>query len=208
MKKIVLRGDIDVNCYLMIDGNQCFIIDPGYEGERVQKFLKVNNLRPVGILITHGHIDHIGAVHNFNLPVYIHKKDKELIENDDKNGFTHFNKKMPYKISDIDFRYIDDQYELTLNSKSIQIIHTPGHTTGCVCYKFGNDLYTGDTLFKNAVGRWDFPTGDERQLKDSVKYLIENFPENLKIHPGHGASSTIGLEKQNNPYYKKWSASF
>ena len=98
----------------------------------------------------------------------------------------------------------EKEYEILIDDKEIKVIHTPGHTVGSVCYKIDNDLYTGDTLFKGTVGRWDFPTGKLDILRKTVVDLIDSQDEDTKIHPAHGESSTIKHEKETNYYYNEW----
>ncbi len=204
MNKILLYGEIDVNCYIIENNGECFIVDPGYQKERVIKYIEDKNLKPKGILLTHGHIDHIGAIDAFDLPVYIHEKEYEVLIDNQKNGFDFYNREKPYNLDDIKIVKINSDTVLDLGDKKIEVIFTPGHTIGSVCYKIEDDLYTGDTLFEGTVGRWDFPTGNLEVLKKTIKTLIENTDENIKIHPAHGKSSTIGQEKRNNYFYINW----
>lgn len=204
MNKILLYGDIDVNCYLIEFKKKCYIVDPGYEKERVIEYVQSNNLEVLGILLTHGHIDHIGAIDSFDVNVYIHEKDYEIIEDNYKNGFMFYGKEKPYDLDSINIVKINENSIIKIDNKRIEVIHTPGHTVGSVCYKFEDDLYTGDTLFKETVGRWDFPTGNLDTLKSTIVNLIESMDEDIRIHPAHGESSTIREEKRNNYFYKSW----
>jgi len=204
MRKILLLGDIDVNCFLIEQNNKCYIVDPGYEKEKVQKYVKDNKLEVLGILLTHGHIDHIGAIDSFDVPVYLHKNEYEIIINNYKNGFDYYGKEKPYSLENINLIRIDESTIFEIDDKKIEVLHTPGHTVGGVCFKFGNDLYTGDTLFSGSVGRWDFPTGDLNTLRKTVVDLIDSQADKVRIHPAHGTSSTIKIEKNNNFYYHEW----
>lgn len=204
MKKILLLGEIPVNCYFIEYNNKCYVVDPGYEKEKVIKYVKENNLEVLGILLTHGHIDHIGAIDAFKVPVYLHKNEYEIIEDNYKNGFEFYGREIPYSLKEINFVKIDEEYVLPIDDKKIEVIYTPGHTIGGVCYKFENDLYTGDTLFKGTVGKWVFPTGDYETLKRTVVNLIDTEKECVNIHPAHGESSTIGQEKKYNDFYVQW----
>ena len=174
------------------------IVDPGYEVNRVREYINKNNLEVQAILLTHGHIDHIGAIDAFDVAVYLHENEFEIIKDNHKNGFTFYGKEKPYNLEDINLVPLKDKDILKLDDKEIEVIFTPGHKVGCVCYKIDNDLYTGDTLFKETVGRWDFPTGNLNVLKKSVVSLIDSQDDNVAIHPAHGESSTIGYEKAHN----------
>ncbi len=204
MKKILLYGDINVNCYLIEHHQKCYIIDPGYQKERLIDYVNEHQLEVLGILLTHAHLDHIGAIDAFDVPVYLHENEFEIITDNVKNGFSFFGKEMPYDLSSIHLVPLHDGQTLALDDLSIEVIHTPGHTVGCVCYKVENDLYTGDTLFKGTVGRWDFPTGHLQTLQQSVVSLIDSQEDNITIHPAHGDSSTIAAERRTNPFYLEW----
>ncbi len=208
MERIVLNGDIPVNCYIIEHNKKCFIVDPGYEKEVLQKYISANNFEVLGILLTHGHIDHIGAIDAFEVPVYIHEKEYELLLDNHKNGFAEYGREIPYSFDSISIVKLVEGQTLNLDEKTIHVIHTPGHTSGGVCYKIDNDLYTGDTLFKDAVGRWDFPTGDLAILAPTVLSLIDSQDDAVRVYPGHGPESTIGQEKKNNYYYLSWKEAY
>lgn len=204
MEKICLRGDIDVNCYIVSNENKCFIIDPGYEKSRVIEHIENNNLEVEGILLTHGHLDHIGAIDSFDVPVYIYEEEYDLFISDDINGFKTLGVENPLDISKLNIKTFSKDTKFNLGDKTIEVIHTPGHTKGSVCYIYDKMIFTGDTLFKGAVGRSDFPTGSLEALKHSVVNLIDAYSDDYEVHPGHNCSSTIGIEKVENSYYKMW----
>ena len=204
MEKVLLLGEIPVNCYFIEHNKKCYIVDPGYEKEKVIKYVKDNNLEVLGILLTHAHIDHIGAIDAFDVPVYLHEKEYEILEDNYKNGFNFYGRQKPYSLSGINIVEMKEGTILSLDDKKIEVMHTPGHTVGGVCYKIDNDLYTGDTLFEGTVGKWTFPTGDLDTLKKTIIDLIETQDEDVRIHPAHGNSSTIGVEKRSNSFYLQW----
>lgn len=204
MRKLVLHGEEDVNCYFIEDNNKCYIVDPGYEKERIVKYVENSKLEVLGILLTHGHIDHISAIDCFKVPVYIHENEYELFLDSYSNVENRYGRKMDYSLEHINIIKIDESKVFKIDDKEVYVIYTPGHTVGGVCYKFGNDLYTGDTLFKEKVGKWTFPTGSLEDMKKSVVSLINTQSDEVKVHPGHYDSSTIGHEKKNNPFYLEW----
>lgn len=204
VQKILLYGEIPVNSYILEENGECYIIDPGYEKERVIDYIKDSGLSVKGILLTHAHIDHVGAIDAFDVPVYLHEEEHNILLNDELNGFEFYHRSKPYDIKNIKIVTLKDGDKLPLGDKYIEVIHTPGHTVGGVCYRYNNDLYTGDTLFKHTVGRWDFPLGNLSKLKKSVVNLIDSQEDNVMIHPAHGESSTIGHEKNHNQFYKEW----
>lgn len=204
MKHVLLSGIIPVNSYLIEDGNDCYVIDPGYQKHKLHQIVEERNLNVKAILLTHGHFDHIGAVDAFDVPVYVHEEDYGLMFNEDANFFKAFNRTCPFDMHTIDIRTFKGETSFQLNDLTIDVVHTPGHTMGCVCYRTETNLYTGDTLFFGAVGRCDFPEADIMIMKKTILKLMDSMPDHLNVYPGHGPSTTIGHERQTNPYYLKW----
>lgn len=204
MKRLMLRGEIPINCYFIINNNKCYIVDPGYQKDRIIDYVKKNNLEVLGILLTHGHVDHIGAIDCFDVPVYLYKDEYEVVIDNDKNGFDFYSKEMFFDINDINFVKIDENVKFQLDDKEIEVLHTPGHTVGGVCYKVDNDLYSGDTLFRGTVGKWTFPTGSLEDIQKSIFKLMDTMDDETKVYPGHGRSTTIGIERESNKYYLEW----
>ena len=190
-------GEIEANCYILEEkeSGKAAIIDPGGEAKKIKDFLKSKGLTPSFIILTHGHIDHIEAVGAFNLPVYIHKDDEEFLYNPDKNlSLTGF------KLDKKPKRLLDDGDKLQLGNLSLKIIHTPGHTPGGICILCDKILFSGDTLFSSGVGRTDFPYGNSRDLLKSIKDKLLILDDNIQVFPGHGPATTIGKEKEGNPW--------
>ena len=210
MIKIEVNGEIykdayiDMNVYIIDYMGQCYIVDPGYEKEKLRKVVEENNLEVKGIILTHSHLDHISATDSFNVPIYIYEKEYDLFVDNYTNQYNERGIVRHYNLDGREIVRLQDGDILPLGDKKISFIPTAGHTGGGVCYKFENDLYSGDTLFKGAVGRSDLKTGDINALKESVVRLINSQDENLNVHPAHGDSTTIGLEKKYNPYYNAW----
>ncbi|MFV0424523.1 MAG: MBL fold metallo-hydrolase [Bacilli bacterium] len=204
MKKLYLRGEISVNCYIIDYNDKCYIIDPSYEKKKIVEYVDNNNLKVEGILLTHGHLDHIGAVDCFDVPIFIYEKEYDLLMNDDLNGYNSLGVNNPLELSKFNIQKFSLNKEFNIDDKKIFVIHTPSHTSGGVCYVFDKMIFTGDTIFKGAVGRWDFPTGNIEELKKSVVKIIDTFDNDYEIYPGHNDSSKIGIEKHENKYYNMW----
>ena len=195
--KVPTGGDFNANCYIVFneENNQGFLIDPGFDGERIDSYVESNNISLNAILLTHGHMDHVGAVdyfiNKYKLPVYINEKDDECIN---KNVMVFG------KIQKANF-YLEDGQILNIAGIEIKVIETPGHTPGGVCFLCNNILFTGDTVFRGSIGRTDFPGGDYEAIINSIINKIAILDDNIEVYPGHEGSSTIGMEKMLNPYF-------
>lgn len=210
MFKIEVNGEIykdkyiEMNTYIIDYKGECYIVDPGYEKEKIQKFVKENNLTVKGILLTHSHLDHISATDAFNVPIYMYEKEYDLFMYNYNDLYNERGIVRHYNLDGREFVKLKDGDTLPLGDKEITFIATAGHTIGGVCYKFENDLFSGDTLFKGAVGRSDLKTGNINDLKESIVRLIDSEDDNLNVYPAHCPSTTIGFEKRYNPYYNSW----
>ncbi len=180
------------------------IIDPGADFDIIQKHLKGYNIKPDFILNTHGHHDHIGAVSdiilNYKIPFYIHELEEPIITDPEKNFSSFFGEnelslKTYNLIKDTDYNYFADF--------GIEIINAPGHTPGSIMLKAGNYLFTGDLLFKGAIGRTDLPGGSTAEIKKSLTNL-KKMDRQLIIYPGHGQSSNLEYELESNYYLKEY----
>ncbi|MBP5445711.1 MAG: MBL fold metallo-hydrolase [Acholeplasmatales bacterium] len=206
IKKIVSNDIIDMNVYLIIDENKCFIVDPGGNYSEIEKTIKELNLEVLGILLTHAHVDHTYLIGKFNCPIYIHEKEVEILKYSNLSLYDSFGFDMPFNYLKLDIKKIKDNDIIKLNDKEIKVIHTPGHTKGSVCYLIDNKLFSGDTLFKESCGRCDLPSGSEVDMAKSLIKLIDNLDEFIKVYPGHDETTTIKHEKEFNApykYYKK-----
>lgn len=175
------------NSYCVQYKDQAFLVDPGDEFELLENEFNTKNLKIYGILSTHGHFDHIGAVSEFKnkyeLPFYLHSKDKQILRQ--ANLYKKLaGKSGVFETPSVDF-FLDDISELKLGEEIVKIHHTPGHTNGSVCFELGNNLLSGDLLFKDAIGRVDLPGGNSVLLAQSIQYVINNFMGYM-IFPGHG----------------------
>jgi glyoxylase-like metal-dependent hydrolase (beta-lactamase superfamily II) len=200
--KKMITGMIQVNTYIIPNDNgDCLIIDPSDGCEEVLSYLQKENLRPLAILLTHGHFDHIMGIPEIldmysDAKVYIHDNDKYMLGDPVINRSARRN---------IDFMYTGDIESLTEGKMSIggfefSVLHTPGHTQGGCVFVFDGVCFCGDTVFANSVGRSDFPNGDHDQLISSISEKIMTLPPQTTLCPGHGGSTTVEREKGSNPY--------
>ncbi|RUT56717.1 MBL fold metallo-hydrolase [Clostridium botulinum] len=190
--KTIPVGIYNANCYLLIDQDKCAIIDPGGDPEDIIKIIEDNNLIPKFILLTHGHIDHVGGVEaikdEYNIPFYINRKDEDLIK-EAEYIFGNFGK---YKNAD---EYLVEGKEFQLGNLKIKAIETPGHSPGGMSFLVNNVIFTGDTLFRESIGRSDFIGGSHNTLINSIQSKITVLDPDIYVLPGHGPQSTIGYEK-------------
>ena len=198
--------ELSANTYIIIDDQlKCVVVDPGKEDKKVVEYIKNSNLSLVAILLTHGHFDHIGGVaalsKAFNAPVYIHKKDREFLTNPNYNGSDRYSRKNIVVDKDVEIKDIVDEGTLNLLNHPIQVIETPFHTPGSVCYylKDENILISGDTLFFESIGRSDFPLSNPSLIPSSLAKLMSLKDETI-VYPGHGPETTIGHEKKQNSF--------
>lgn len=207
MDKKIIRltvGPLQENCYIVYNKeNECVIIDPGYESQRIIDTIEKEELKPLYILLTHGHIDHIGAVKDlkdkYGISVYIHNKDKDMLEKPNKNSASLYG--MSVNGAKADY-FVKEGNDIKFSDDSFKVIETPGHTGGGVCYKLDNILFSGDTLFLGSIGRYDFPESSGLDLMNSLKKLTL-LDKNTIVLPGHGPETSIEYELNYNPYLKR-----
>lgn len=196
-------GYIATNCHIVYceETKDAFVIDPGGEPERIIKMIDKLGVRPVAILNTHGHLDHIGAndalAKKYQAKVYIHTDDAAMLTSSKKNLSGMFGVGFVCNPADV---LLSDNDEIALGEHLFKVIHTPGHTPGGVCFFSDHVLISGDTLFRQSVGRTDFPTGSAKLLTGSIKNKLFCLPEETVVYPGHEENTTIGYEKKHNPF--------
>ena len=197
-------GPIQTNCYFLYreDTKECLIIDPGYEADKIEAYVQKKQLHVAGILLTHGHFDHITAADEvrkkFQTKIYASGKEKELMADPRMNVSVMMGDSVSLK-ADV---WLEDGQELEMLGETMRCILTPGHTGGGMCFYFPKAcmLFSGDTLFQESVGRTDFPTGSSRELIRSVREKLLVLPEAVRVYPGHGLMTTIRDEQMFNPY--------
>lgn len=198
-------GLYGANCYIVSDEEEreAIVIDPGEYSSEIQDYIVTNNLNVKYILLTHGHFDHIGGVEELKkltqARVAISKEDAPMLLDPSLNLSEMVYKKILCNPADI---LLSDGDTLTFGKYSVEVIYTPGHTKGGVCFKINNVCFTGDILFKGSIGRYDFPGGDFSTLMDSIKNKLLVLGNDVTIYPGHGDSSTIGKEKRLNMFLR------
>lgn len=199
-------GPVSTNCYIVSneETREAFIVDPGEEANRIDLKLKENQLKLKAILLTHGHFDHIMAVNKllekYDVDVYIGENEMELLKDIHMNcSGSMMNRPYVTKAN----RTVKDQDCLVLAGMTIEVLETPGHTIGGVCYYLEKEevLFSGDTVFCQSVGRSDLPTGSGSSLQRSIREKIVPLPDEVQIFPGHGDSTTVAYEKKYNPYF-------
>lgn len=196
-------GALQVNCYMLKDSNTGFIavVDPGDNCTALKKLVENEKENIKYIFLTHGHFDHIGYAQALkeqtNAKLVISKADEPLLSDNNLNlSMAFFGTGVPKTVADIT---LEDNDTLMLGDSKVTFISTPGHTKGSGCYIIDNNIFTGDTLMKLSMGRTDFPTGSDDDMKTSLKRLAA-LKENYNVYPGHGDYSTLNYEKSCNPY--------
>ena len=197
-----------VNTYVLYDHTkQCVIIDPAcyepHEERALVSFIDAEGLRPTAILYTHCHVDHIlggqFACEHYNLQPLAHRDALPFLRNSMEHGrIFGFSVKMP--VMPVDF--LDEGDSISFGDQLLQVIHTPGHADGSLCFYHANGkvLISGDVLFHGSIGRTDLPTGDYDTLIASINEKLMTLPDDVKVFPGHGPSTTIGQERESNPF--------
>jgi len=203
LKKIAV-GPMQANCYILGDEltHKAIVIDPGADTQKISAVLKKAGLIAEAVVNTHGHFDHIGADADFNVPVYIHKKDADFLKDAQKNFSAWMGS--PFRVNSLEVKILEDKDVLEAGGIKLTVIHTPGHTPGGICLLLKKHtpaiIFTGDTLFQGGIGRTDLPDASEEALLDSIRNKILSLPEDTIIYPGHGPESSIGIERRLNQF--------
>lgn len=198
-----MLGPILTNCYLLSTiNNDVIIIDPPENNGQISEFISNNNLNPTLIINTHGHIDHIYGNNYFkkkyNIPLAIHKDDIPLLNYDWNSLSTSY--PSDYKSTEADM-VLEDNIAIEFGDSELIIIHTPGHSPGSISIQLDGVIFSGDTLFREGIGRYDLPGGSSDELFLSIKSKLFKLPDNIVVYTGHGENTTIGYEKNNNPFF-------
>tara|TARA_B110000438_G_C15784718_1_gene637861 strand:+ start:846 stop:1493 length:648 start_codon:yes stop_codon:yes gene_type:complete len=199
----LVTGPFQENSYIISDilSKDCILIDPGDEAEKIYYFIDNNNFKPMGIINTHAHLDHIGAVQElkdkYNIPFYLHYMEKPILES----------YPISCKMFGIDVKpipnvdnWIYEGGKLNIGKFNFSIFETPGHTPGGCSFLIEKFLFVGDTLFHGSVGRTDLPGGDWNILEKSLLNLMKIIEPDVTIYSGHGKDTNIGIEIEKNPF--------
>jgi len=198
----VVVGDLQTNCYIAYDPEtkETVIIDPGAAHAAILKKIEEKKLKPLYILHTHGHPDHFGSTDEIKKAtgarVMVHNDDAHILQSKILSLRGMF-----YNSTKVD-RNLKEGDEIRFGKEKLKVIHTPGHSKGCICFYSEADsiLFSGDTMFKSDVGRTDLPGGSEKELAISIKKLF-NLPDSTRVLPGHGRETTIADEKET---WRRW----
>ena len=187
-------GEMQANAYIVFEPGRddAVVIDPGAEPEAIR--LALRGRRLAGILLTHGHVDHIGAVaalRGEDAPVFIHEMDAAMLTNPNLSLAAMVGGEKSQGEPD----FCLTEGDMDVAGLTFTVLHVPGHTQGSVCFLCGDVLFSGDTLFQRGIGRTDFPGGDAEAMRESLARLVALNGE-IRVCPGHGEETTIGQERR------------
>lgn len=199
--QVLADNPFATNCWAVsADGSdEAVVVDPGFFPDEVLEAVERAGKRLVAVLATHGHIDHIGAaagVCGDDVPLFIHERD-ELALTDQRAWGAGMPLQGDFRPAVV--RTIADAEVLEFAGFRIEVVHTPGHTPGSVCYRTDGFVFSGDLVFRGSIGRYDFPNSDEAAMMASLRRFLE-LPDELDVYPGHMEASTVGSERRSNPY--------
>ena len=212
-------GPWSTNCWVVSQGanQECVVIDPGFDSaEQISQIISENKLKPVAVMLTHGHIDHMWSVtpvaDGYEIPAMIHSADRALIS-DPVSTLSEESrllvKTLGGKFSEPKLlRDFSENQTLDIAGMEIEILCAPGHTPGSVMYKFNDTeqpvLFSGDVLFQGSIGRTDLAGGDWQAMQETLKNVVMPLNDELPVLCGHGSQTTIGDEKSHNPYLQPY----
>lgn len=201
------------NCWVLATGvgAECVVIDPGMPdvSHHLSAIIDEFSLKPVAVLATHGHLDHTFSIRpiadGYGIPAYIHSQDRGSLRHPQdwvSREFAATLQAMEF-IEPVDVRELRNGDVIEIVGLSIKAIHAPGHTRGSVMFVVNDEvLVSGDVLFAGSIGRTDQPTGSGKDMDETLRNKVLPLPDHLNVLPGHGRSTTIGIERTNNPYLK------
>jgi glyoxylase-like metal-dependent hydrolase (beta-lactamase superfamily II) len=202
----IVVGPFQENCFLLraAGGPECVVIDPGDEADRIADRIDASGWKPVAIVNTHAHLDHIGGIQElkekYGIPLFLHAADEPLLG----SAHTHarfFGVAEP-SVPAVDRRLADGDV-LDFGGIRLEVLHTPGHSPGSVSLVAGGRVFVGDTLFEGSIGRTDLPGGSHETLLRSIRGRLFALPDEVIAHCGHGPDTTIGRERRSNPFLRE-----
>jgi glyoxylase-like metal-dependent hydrolase (beta-lactamase superfamily II) len=199
----VITGPFQENTFIVFhpESREAIFIDPGDDADRIMHQINVSELKPLGIINTHAHMDHIGAVKaiqdKYRIPFYLHQDEKMILDTFEEScrTFGLASGRSPH----VDHWYKDEK-SISFGNVTINLLFTPGHTPGGTTFIIEDQVFAGDTLFKGSVGRTDLPGGSWQVLESSLIKLMENIDPSYTIHSGHGPITTLEDEMKENPF--------
>jgi hydroxyacylglutathione hydrolase len=206
--EILPVGLLQCNCSIIGDkvGGEALVIDPGDEVERIQEILHRHNLKTRYIVATHAHIDHVGGIEKLQrataATVLMHESDLPLYQNMAVQAAL-LGMRAP-EVVEVD-QFLKEGDVLRWGGLAVQVMHTPGHSPGSLSLHLPGEqcrIFSGDTLFQSSIGRTDLWGGDYRQILRSIQHKLLRFPEQTPVYPGHGPPTTIGEEREYNPFLR------
>ena len=203
IRQLVL-GDLDTNCYIVWDdAKQALIIDPGDDADTILDAVRQEGLTVIAVVLTHAHFDHMLAAESVcaatGSPLYVGRGDAEAMTDPVRNLSGLFTDSAAVTVDE--FIPLNEGDTLCCGEMVFSVMETPGHTPGCICLYGDGHLFAGDTLFRDSIGRLDFPGGDSNAMIESLRRLMQ-LSEDTLVYSGHGPSTTIGREMRHNPYLR------
>jgi hydroxyacylglutathione hydrolase len=202
MVNVITVGPFQENCYLLVLAGELAVFDPGDEAERLIKAIDATGATPRYIMLTHAHLDHVLAADtlrgHYSIPLYCPRGDAELL------SFLPIQCEMfgqPRQEAPIPDHLVDDGTNLPLGQTTIVAFATPGHSPGGTCYRAGDHVFVGDSIFAGGVGRTDLWGGSWPTLQASIEARIFTLEDSVTLYPGHGPTTTVGEERRSNPFF-------
>ncbi len=203
----MMAGVYAANCFIVSDEQtgSCFIIDPGGDADDIIRYCEEQKLQPRFILLTHGHGDHIAGapelVERYALPIYVHAEEALLLSDPSVN-MSMFMPITPVALTAD--RLLHNKEIVEEGPFSFRVLHTPGHTGGSASFLIDGHLFAGDTLFRRNIGRTDLATGSMDKMEETLRCVLLPLDDDIIVHCGHGEDTTMGYEKEKNPFLSKY----